>query len=106
MCNGLPFKAPEGKKDFEPADGLSAEIIAEIAAAKADIAVCPHIRECFARCMTISNRHPHLYPTDTRENATDVDHRECDVMLTCDNGDRFFYETILIPPGLLKGDQK
>lgn len=104
MCNGLPFSAPEGRRDFEPSDAISAEIIAEIAASKADVAVCPRIRECFAQCMTITNRHPHLYPTDKREDATDSDHRECDVMLNCDKGTHFMFETILVPPGLLKGD--
>ena len=104
MCNGLPFSAPEGRKDFEPADAVSAEIIAEFGADKAGLAVCPHIRECHARCMSITNRHPHLYPTDDRAGADDVDHRECDVMLTCDDHRHFFYEKLLIAPGLLKGD--
>jgi hypothetical protein len=105
MCNGLPIVPREGYRDFEAADGVSAQIIAEFAADKAGAAVCPRIRECHAQCMFIVNRHAHLYPDAERPGATDVDHRECDVTVLCDEPRHFFFETLLIPPGLLKGDK-
>lgn len=105
MCNGLPFTPREGIRDFEPADAVSAEIIAEFAADKAGVAVCPRIRECHAQCMSIVNRHAHLYPDAVRPDATDVDHRECDVSVLCEGSHDFIFETLLIAPGLLKGDK-
>ena len=54
------FEGPndDGYFGYEPVDGEAAEIIAGIAAGNAKAIICPHIRECHRRCMSIVNVYP------------------------------------------------
>ena len=99
---------PEGISSYEPKNADASEAIAALVAKKAGQEICPRIRECFAaglNCMSIMNRHAHSYPDAPAIEAADsVDHRECEVIMNCDQN--FACETVHIPMGLLLQDRR
>ena len=119
MCNHLPYVSLEGiESSFKPRNGAAAREIVRLAIRESKAvfppSICPHIRDCFLKCMTISNRFPHAYPDVPEiENPDGVDGRICNIVLNslgecgCESADDYFLDekNIRIPKGLLQGDE-